>query len=210
MNRVSSTVPEEIVTQRWVVVLAILAVSQACGCSAPPPPQDIVFRSYYRLIYHTSPFNSAPSVNGAVAIQVWGDNQIPRYQTEAFNTGSFHGYKSPCRLEILFTGNSAAVTSASWPLVPDSSGDSTGFRFTRQLGDGTEASTPEGQQLFESFFVSGTPDTVLVFKFPQLITVDPLGHDLPRGFNGIAFDGPTLRISTSLPIYFRPQSGSTP
>lgn len=179
----------------------MFAISEIGSCRVPPPPRDILFRSYFRLVYHTSRFNVATAVNGTVAHQIWWDNQIPRYQTEAFNTGSFHGYREACRVEILFTSNTAPLSSASWPLVPDSAGDSTGFRFTQQLGDGTLASTPEGQQLFDLYYNSGTPDTVLVFQFPQLITVDPQGQDLPRGFNGIAFDGEDPELYSPFSLY---------
>ena len=198
------------------VVLAVMLMGWACRI--PPPPPDLVYRSYFRLVYHTSPFNVATVVDAQVAHQVWWDNPIPRYQTEAF-AGSFHGYREPCRLEILMTGNTAALSRAAWPLVPDSAGDSTGFRFTQRTFSGTETYTTDGQRLFDTYYNINTPDTVLVLQLPRLITVDENGNDLPRGFNGIAFEGdhpdlyspfnlfvPSIWINTRVALVNAPRS----
>jgi len=84
---------------------------------------------------------------------------------------------------------STGLSRAAWPLVPDSAGDSTGFRFTQRTFSGTDTYTPDGQRLFDTYYRADMPDTVLVFQMPRLITVDENGNDLPRGFNGIEFDG---------------------
>ena len=117
-------------------VLVLMVIGTGWACRLPPPPPDIIYRSYFRLVYHTSPFNVATVVDAQVAQEVWWDNPIPRYQTETY-VGSFRGYREPCRLNILMTANTAALSSAAWPLVPDSAGDSTGFRFTQRTFGGT-------------------------------------------------------------------------
>jgi len=117
-------------------VLVLMVIGTGWACRLPPPPPDIIYRSYFRLVYHTSPFNVATVVDAQVAQEVWWDNPIPRYQTETY-VGSFRGYREPCRLNILMTANTAALSSAAWPLVPDSAGDSTGVRFTQRTFGGT-------------------------------------------------------------------------
>jgi len=161
----------------------------------------LAFRFYFRLVYHTSPFNTANVVNVPVAQAVWSDNPILRYQNEAFNTGSFQGYGEFCRIDITMTGNTAALSSTDWPLVIDNSGNATGFRITQRNLDGTETNTPDGDRLFRQFYNPSTPDTVLVFQFPQLITVDENGNDLPRGYNGIAFDGDAVGFYSPFDLY---------
>lgn len=130
-----------------------------------------------------------------------GREFLPRYQTEAFNTGSFQGYREPCRISVLITANRVGLTNADWPLIPDSAGNPTGFRFSQRTFSGIETSTPDGQRLFDTAFNASTPDTVVVFQLPQLITVDENGNDLPRGFNGIAFDGDDPDLFSPFDLY---------
>ena len=60
---------------------------------------------------------------------------------------------------------------------------------------------------------------MLVFQLPRLITVDENGNDLPRGFNGISFDGdhpdpyspfnlyvPSIWINTRVALVNAPRS----